>query len=75
MFQKIGFDGIGIDDWLRVPSVQDVFAIGDCSRYMESTGKPVLPALAWVSYGQLQPEVLYVSFLQATCAGSLMCVP
>lgn len=40
---------IGIDEWLRVPSVQDVFAIGDCSGFLESTGKPVLPALAQVS--------------------------
>lgn len=40
---------IGIDDWLRVPSIQDVFAIGDCSGFLESTGKPVLPALAQVS--------------------------
>lgn len=41
---------IGVDEWLRVPSVQDVFAIGDCSGYLESTGKPVLPALAQVIY-------------------------
>lgn len=26
----------------------DVFAIGDCSGFLESTGKPVLPALAQV---------------------------
>lgn len=45
---------IGVDDWLRVPSVQDVFAIGDCSGYLESTGKEVLPALAQVSYEHLQ---------------------
>ncbi|KAK6138216.1 hypothetical protein DH2020_028050 [Rehmannia glutinosa] len=37
---------IGIDEWLRIPSVQDVFAIGDCSGFLESTGRPVLPALA-----------------------------
>ena len=41
---------IGIDEWLRVPSVEDVFAIGDCSGFLESTGKQVLPALAQVSY-------------------------
>ncbi|CAA7038030.1 unnamed protein product [Microthlaspi erraticum] len=40
---------IGIDEWMRVPSVQDVFAIGDCSGYLESTGKPTLPALAQVA--------------------------
>lgn len=27
----------------------DVFAIGDCSGFLESTGKPVLPALAQVN--------------------------
>ncbi|KAL8483502.1 hypothetical protein ACS0TY_026260 [Phlomoides rotata] len=43
---------IGIDEWLRVPSVQDVFAIGDCSGFLESTGKPVLPALAQVAERQ-----------------------
>ncbi|KAL0865333.1 hypothetical protein Bca101_044451 [Brassica carinata] len=40
---------IGIDEWMRVPSVQDVFAIGDCSGYLESTGKSTLPALAQVA--------------------------
>lgn len=40
---------IGIDEWLRVPSVPDVFAIGDCCGYLESTGKSTLPALAQVS--------------------------
>lgn len=39
---------IGIDEWLRVPSVPDVFAIGDCCGYLESTGKSTLPALAQV---------------------------
>ncbi|KAJ9543667.1 hypothetical protein OSB04_023374 [Centaurea solstitialis] len=40
---------IGIDEWLRVPSVPDVFAIGDCCGYLESTGKSTLPALAQVA--------------------------
>jgi len=40
---------IGVDEWLRVPSVQDVFSIGDCSGFVESTGRPTLPALAQVS--------------------------
>ncbi|CAN8295186.1 unnamed protein product [Cochlearia groenlandica] len=40
---------IGIDEWMRVPSVEDVFAIGDCSGYLESTGKSTLPALAQVA--------------------------
>lgn len=39
---------IGIDEWLRVPTAQDVFSIGDCSGFLECTGKPVLPALAQV---------------------------
>nr|DAD26236.1 TPA_asm: hypothetical protein HUJ06_027704 [Nelumbo nucifera] len=43
---------IGVDEWLRVPSVQDVFSIGDCSGFLESTGKPVLPALAQVAERQ-----------------------
>ncbi|EEF36776.1 Rotenone-insensitive NADH-ubiquinone oxidoreductase, mitochondrial precursor, putative [Ricinus communis] len=43
---------IGIDEWLRVPSVPDVFAIGDCSGFLESTGKSVLPALAQVAERQ-----------------------
>ncbi|OIT00844.1 PREDICTED: internal alternative NAD(P)H-ubiquinone oxidoreductase A1, mitochondrial-like [Nicotiana attenuata] len=43
---------IGIDEWLRVPSVQDVFSIGDCSGFLEGTGKQVLPALAQVAERQ-----------------------
>ncbi|CAL0315624.1 unnamed protein product [Lupinus luteus] len=43
---------IGVDEWLRVPSAEDVFAIGDCSGYVESTGKPTLPALAQVAERQ-----------------------
>ncbi|XP_057548870.1 internal alternative NAD(P)H-ubiquinone oxidoreductase A1, mitochondrial-like [Amaranthus tricolor] len=43
---------IGIDDWLRVPGVQDMYAIGDCAGFLESTGKPVLPALAQVAERQ-----------------------
>ncbi|KAL8029588.1 hypothetical protein ABFX02_14G234200 [Erythranthe guttata] len=43
---------IGIDEWLRTPTVQDVYAIGDCSGFLESTGKPVLPALAQVAERQ-----------------------
>ncbi|MCD7467683.1 Internal alternative NAD(P)H-ubiquinone oxidoreductase A1, mitochondrial [Datura stramonium] len=43
---------VGIDEWLRVPSVEDVFAIGDCAGFLEQTGKPVLPALAQVAERQ-----------------------
>lgn len=44
---------IGVDEWLRVPSVEDVFALGDCAGFLEQVGKPVLPALAqvrWISF-------------------------
>ncbi|XP_021830812.1 internal alternative NAD(P)H-ubiquinone oxidoreductase A1, mitochondrial-like [Prunus avium] len=40
---------IGVDGWLRVPSVEDVFALGDCAGFLEQTGRPVLPALAQVA--------------------------
>ncbi|XP_059292417.1 internal alternative NAD(P)H-ubiquinone oxidoreductase A2, mitochondrial-like [Lycium ferocissimum] len=43
---------VGIDEWLRVPSVEDVFALGDCAGFLEQTGKPVLPALAQVAERQ-----------------------
>ncbi|KAF3628635.1 Internal alternative NAD(P)H-ubiquinone oxidoreductase A1, mitochondrial [Capsicum annuum] len=43
---------IGINEWLRVPSVQDVYSIGDCSGFLESTGRQVLPALAQVAERQ-----------------------
>ncbi|KAM7263933.1 hypothetical protein ACFE04_001616 [Oxalis oulophora] len=43
---------IGIDEWLRVPSVQDVYALGDCAGYLTHTGRPVLPALAQVAERQ-----------------------
>ncbi|MED6145155.1 Internal alternative NAD(P)H-ubiquinone oxidoreductase A1, mitochondrial [Stylosanthes scabra] len=39
---------IGVDEWLRVPSVEDVFALGDCAGFLEQTKRPVLPALAQV---------------------------
>ncbi|XP_008800154.1 internal alternative NAD(P)H-ubiquinone oxidoreductase A2, mitochondrial-like [Phoenix dactylifera] len=40
---------IGVDEWLRVPSAEDVFALGDCAGFLEQTGKQVLPALAQVA--------------------------
>lgn len=43
---------IGVDEWLRVPDTTDVFSIGDCSGYVESTGKAPLPALAQVAERQ-----------------------
>ncbi|KAL9675291.1 hypothetical protein QQ045_003493 [Rhodiola kirilowii] len=51
-FPKSAGGRIGIDEWLRVPSVQDIYAIGDCSGFLESTGRPVLPALAQVAERQ-----------------------
>lgn len=33
---------------MRVPSAEDVFALGDCAGFLEQTGRPVLPALAQV---------------------------
>lgn len=43
---------IGVDQWLRVPSVEDVFALGDCAGFLEQTGRKVLPALAQVAERQ-----------------------
>ncbi|KAF8029812.1 hypothetical protein BT93_E2285 [Corymbia citriodora subsp. variegata] len=43
---------IGVDEWMRVPSVEDVFAMGDCAGFLEQTGRPVLPALAQVAERQ-----------------------
>ncbi|KAG8635342.1 internal alternative NAD(P)H-ubiquinone oxidoreductase A1, mitochondrial [Manihot esculenta] len=43
---------IGVDQWLRVPAVEDVFALGDCAGFVEQTGRPVLPALAQVAERQ-----------------------
>ncbi|RDX97377.1 Internal alternative NAD(P)H-ubiquinone oxidoreductase A2, mitochondrial, partial [Mucuna pruriens] len=40
---------IGVDEWMRVPSVEDVFALGDCAGFLEQTGRHVLPALAQVA--------------------------
>lgn len=40
---------IGVDQWLRVPSMEDVFALGDCAGFLEETGRQVLPALAQVA--------------------------
>ncbi|XP_073009417.1 internal alternative NAD(P)H-ubiquinone oxidoreductase A2, mitochondrial-like [Typha latifolia] len=51
-FSKSPGGRIGVDEWLRVPSSPDVFAIGDCSGFIESTGKPTLPALAQVAERQ-----------------------
>lgn len=76
-FPKSPGGRIGVDDWLRVPSVQDVFAIGDCSGFLESTGKPVLPALAQVAERQgkylagLLNQICREGGGQANCAANL----
>ena len=53
------FHRIGVDEWLRVSSVQDVFSIGDCSGFVESTGRQTLPALAQVS------DIRFINFLSS----------
>ncbi|KAI6705014.1 hypothetical protein NL676_007976 [Syzygium grande] len=40
---------IEVDEWMRVPTVEDVFALGDCAGFLEQTGRPVLPAFAQVA--------------------------
>ncbi|PIN11707.1 NADH-dehydrogenase (ubiquinone) [Handroanthus impetiginosus] len=51
-FPKSPGGRIGVDEWLRVPSVEDVFALGDCAGFLEHVGRPVLPALAQVAERQ-----------------------
>lgn len=51
-FEKSQDGRIGVDGNLRVPGVEDVYAVGDCAGYLESTGKTVLPALAQVAERQ-----------------------
>ncbi|CAL0312030.1 unnamed protein product [Lupinus luteus] len=48
-FPKSPGGRIGVDEYLRVPSVEDVFALGDCAGFLEQTGRRVLPALAQVA--------------------------
>jgi len=64
-------DRIGVNEWLRVPSVQDVYAIGDCSGFLESTGKEVLPALAQVVSCFLLQYKSVTEHLHVTTAVSL----
>lgn len=65
---------IGIDEWLRVPSVADVFAIGDCCGYLESTGKPTLPALAQVSAPPVCTFATLGVFMKTVYPKSYICV-
>jgi NADH dehydrogenase FAD-containing subunit len=63
---------IGVDEWLRVPTAPDVFALGDCAGFLESTGKPVLPALAQVAEreGRYLAQVAKQNGGKAHCAGN-----
>lgn len=51
-FEKSKGGRIGVDDYLRVPAHDDVYALGDCAGYVERIGKPPLPALAQVAERQ-----------------------
>jgi NADH:ubiquinone reductase (non-electrogenic) len=51
-FEKSKGGRIGVDDNLRVPAYEDIYAIGDCAGYLEGTGKTPLPALAQVAERQ-----------------------
>lgn len=51
-FEKSHGGRVGVDDNLRVPAYEDVYAIGDCAGYLEGTGKTPLPALAQVAERQ-----------------------
>ncbi|CAM6047802.1 unnamed protein product [Sphagnum compactum] len=51
-FEKSPGGRIGVDETLKVPGVEDVYSIGDCSGYLERTNKTVLPALAQVAERQ-----------------------
>lgn len=48
-FEKSHGGRVGVDDNLRVPAYEDIYAIGDCAGYLEGTGKTPLPALAQVA--------------------------
>jgi len=51
-FEKSHGGRVGVDDNLRVPAYEDIYAIGDCAGYLEGTGKTPLPALAQVAERQ-----------------------
>ncbi|KAF6163097.1 hypothetical protein GIB67_013796 [Kingdonia uniflora] len=52
---------IGIDEWMHVPSVEDVFALGDCAGFLEKTGKqcvtkPTIPISIKHNFEQMEEE-------------------
>lgn len=51
-FEKNKGGRVAVDDHLRVPKHEDIYAIGDCSGYMDSLNKSSLPALAQVAERQ-----------------------
>ncbi|CAI9087566.1 OLC1v1021672C1 [Oldenlandia corymbosa var. corymbosa] len=65
---------IGIDEWLRVPSVEDVFALGDCAGFLEQTGKPVLPALAQVAEREGKYLVALFNKIGKESGGKALCM-
>ncbi|XP_078435131.1 internal alternative NAD(P)H-ubiquinone oxidoreductase A1, mitochondrial-like [Wolffia australiana] len=76
-FPKSPGGRIGVDEYLRVPSVPDVFSVGDCCGFLESTGRSVLPALAQVAErqgkflaGQLN-QIARAGGGYANCAGEI----
>ena len=48
-FEKNKGGRVAVDNHLRVPHHEDVYAMGDCSGYMDSLNKQPLPALAQVA--------------------------
>ncbi|KAA8549422.1 hypothetical protein F0562_001105 [Nyssa sinensis] len=68
-FPKAPGGRIGVDEWLRLPSVQDVFSIGDCCGFLESTGKPTLPALAQVAERQGKYLANLLNEIGKACGG------
>ncbi|KAF6174383.1 hypothetical protein GIB67_034140, partial [Kingdonia uniflora] len=46
---------ISIDEWMRVPSVEDVFVLGDCAGFLEKTGKQGVTR-HWLTYARLSVQ-------------------
>ncbi|KAH7314698.1 hypothetical protein KP509_21G016500 [Ceratopteris richardii] len=68
---------IGVDEYLKVPGFEDMYAIGDCAGFVESVGKPVLPALAQVAERQgkyLAKELNRIAKASGGYAGSTVSV-
>ncbi|XP_006657842.2 internal alternative NAD(P)H-ubiquinone oxidoreductase A1, mitochondrial-like [Oryza brachyantha] len=72
-FPKSPGGRIGVDGWLRVPSADDVFALGDCAGFLEGTGRPVLPALAQVAEREGKYLARVLSSVAAQGGGKAHC--